>query len=409
MGKPSEYASQADRLVLSGLRSKGEAWIVGGWVRESASGEPSTDMDIATNLLPEEVKKLFPLSLMYGAEYGTVVVRLEDHEKSWEVTTLRSEGGYGDGRRPDNVEFGVDINGDLSRRDFTINAMAYDSEWNLIDPFGGSSDMENGILKSVGNATERLSEDGLRVMRAYRFLASEKVVSMDAELSLAVRDNVGMLGQVSKERIGDEMMQTLASPNASAALSMMQDDGVIHEILPGLSASTYPVLCGDSLVNLALVCSGDERSGAELIALLRDSLKMSTDDLREIAFLHNARNAPIPSEISEMRVFRAALPVLRQTRFIRYCEGLGRDIGGFDSSLSELAPLRAGNSPIVDGNVLSEATGLEPGPKMGRLKGMLHRIQVERDLNDSDEVLALLEELDWMESEHENWPVLGWP
>ena len=409
MGKPSEYASQADRLVLSGLRSKGEAWIVGGWVRESASGEPSTDMDIATNLLPEEVKKLFPLSLMYGAKYGTVVVRLEGHEKSWEVTTLRSEGGYGDGRRPDNVEFGVDINGDLSRRDFTINAMAYDSEWNLIDPFGGSSDIENGILKSVGNATERLSEDGLRVMRAYRFLASEKVVSMDAELSLAVRDNVGMLGQVSKERIGDEMMQTLASPNASAALSMMQDDGVIHEILPGLSASTYPVLCGDSLVNLALVCSGDERSGAELIALLRDSLKMSTDDLREIAFLHNARNAPIPSEISEMRVFRAALPVLRQTRFIRYCEGLGRDIGGFDSSLSELAPLRAGNSPIVDGNVLSEATGLEPGPKMGRLKGMLHRIQVERDLNDSGEVLALLEELDWMESEHENWPVLGWP
>ena len=409
MGKPSEYASQADRLVLSGLRSKGEAWIVGGWVRESASGEPSTDMDIATNLLPEEVKNLFPLSLMYGAEYGTVVVRLEDHEKSWEVTTLRSEGGYGDGRRPDNVEFGVDINGDLSRRDFTINAMAYDSEWNLIDPFGGSSDIEKGILKSVGNATERLSEDGLRVMRAYRFLASEKVVSMDAELSSAVKDNVGMLGQVSKERIGHEMMQTLASPNASAALSMMQDDGVIQEILPGLSVKTYPVLCGDSLVNLALMCSGDERSGAELSALLRDSLKMSTDDLREITFLHNARDAPIPSEISEMRVFRAALPNLRQTRFISYCEGLGRDIGGFDSSLSELAPLRAGNSPIIDGNVLSEATGLEPGPKMGRLKGMLHRIQVERDLNDSDEVLALLEELDWMESEHENWPVLGWP
>jgi len=409
MGKPSEYASQADRLVLSGLRSKGEAWIVGGWVRESASGEPSTDMDIATNLLPEEVKKLFPLSLMYGAEYGTVVVRLEGHEESWEVTTLRSEGGYGDGRRPDNVEFGVDINGDLSRRDFTINAMAYDSEWNLIDPFGGSSDIEKGILKSVGNATERLSEDGLRVMRAYRFLASEKVVSMDAELSSAVKDNVGMLGQVSKERIGHEMMQTLASPNASAALSMMQDDGVIQEILPGLSVKTYPVLCGDSLVNLALMCSGDERSGAELSALLRDSLKMSTDDLREITFLHNARDAPIPSEISEMRVFRAALPNLRQTRFIRYCEGLGRDIGGFDSSLSELAPLRAGNSPIIDGNVLSEATGLEPGPKMGRLKGMLHRIQVERDLNDSDEVLALLEELDWMESEHENWPALGWP
>ena len=101
MGEPFEYASEADRLVLSGLRSKGEAWIVGGWVRESISGEPSTDMDIATTLLPEEVKELFPLSLMYGADYGTVVVRLDGFEGTWEVTTLRSEGGYGDGRRPD--------------------------------------------------------------------------------------------------------------------------------------------------------------------------------------------------------------------------------------------------------------------------------------------------------------------
>ena len=110
-----------------------------------------------------------------------------------------------------------------------------------------------------------------------------------------------------------------------------------------------------------------------------------------------------------MRVFREALPKIRQTRFIRYCEGLGRDIGGFESSLSELAPLRAGNSPIVDGNALSEATGLEPGPRMGRLKGMLHRIQVERDIDDKNQILALLRELDWMESEHQNWPALSWP
>ena len=170
MGVPLEYASEADRQVLSGLRSKGKAWVVGGWVRESLSGQPMTDMDIATTLLPDEVKEIFPLSLMYGADYGTVVVRLDGNEESWEVTTLRSEGGYGDGRRPDNVEFGVDINEDLSRRDFTINAMAYDSDWKLIDPYDGISDLENGVLKSVGDASERLSEDGLRVMRAYRFV-----------------------------------------------------------------------------------------------------------------------------------------------------------------------------------------------------------------------------------------------
>ena len=409
MGVPLEYASEADRQVLSGLRSKGKAWVVGGWVRESFSGKPLNDMDIATTLLPDEVNEIFPQSLMHGAEYGTVAVRLEGHHKIWEVTTLRSEGGYGDGRRPDNVEFGVDIKEDLSRRDFTINAMAYDSDWELIDPFDGISDLENGILRSVGDASERLSEDGLRVMRAYRFLAANKVESMDAELRTAVRDSISMLARVSKERIGHEMNRALSSPNVSVALSLMHDDGVIKEIFPGLNARTDLVLCSDYVVNLALICSDDRRSSGELSELLRDSLKMSTDDLREISFLHSSRDAPIPSEIPEMRVFRAALPKLRQSRFIRYCEGLGRDISEFEKSLSELAPLRAGNSPLVDGNVLSQVTGLEPGPRMGRLKGVLHRIQVERDLSEKDEVLELLEELDWQESKHDSWYGLGWP
>ena len=94
MEGPSEYASEADMTVLSGLRSEGEAWVVGGWVRESLSGKPLTDMDIATTLLPDKVKELFPLSLMYGADYGTVVVRLENHNQHWEVTTLRSAVSY---------------------------------------------------------------------------------------------------------------------------------------------------------------------------------------------------------------------------------------------------------------------------------------------------------------------------
>ena len=409
MGVPSDYASEGDMQVLRGLRSKGKAWIVGGWVRESLSGQPETDMDIATTLLPNEVKQLFPLSLMYGAEYGTVVVRLEGQEKNWEVTTLRSEGGYGDGRRPDNVEFGDNIKQDLSRRDFTINAMAYDSNWEPIDPFGGVADLENGILRSVGDAGERLSEDGLRVMRAYRFLASEKVKSMDSELRDAVRENISMLSQVSKERIGYELMRTLASPNASVALSFMHNDGVIGEILPELQVDSNRLLCNDYVVNLAIMCGGDSRSGGNLSRMLRESLKLSKDDLREISFLHDSRDAPLPSKISEMRVFRAALPELRQNRFILYSEGIGRDVDLLKRSLSELAPLRSGNSPIVDGNTLSRFTGLEPGPRMGRLKGMLHRIQVENDLIDKDEVLGLLEELDWKNSDHTGWPSLSWP
>ncbi len=139
MGSAYEHLSKADRLVLEGLRSAGEAWIVGGWVREAASGRHETDLDIATTLLPAEVKGLFPRSLMVGEKYGTVIVRLKDNisDGTWEVTTLRSEGSYGDGRRPDQVEFGQSIEDDLARRDFTINAMAIESDDNGIDPFGG--------------------------------------------------------------------------------------------------------------------------------------------------------------------------------------------------------------------------------------------------------------------------------
>ena len=158
MGPEYEHLSEADGLVLEGLRSAGKAWIVGGWVREAVSGRHETDMDIATTLLPAKVKELFPRSLMVGEEYGTVIVRLEENisDGTWEVTTLRSEGSYGDGRRPDQVEFGQSIEDDLARRDFTINAMAIDSDGDLIDPYDGISDLRAGVLRAVGEASERL-------------------------------------------------------------------------------------------------------------------------------------------------------------------------------------------------------------------------------------------------------------
>ena len=202
MGPEHKHLSEADRLVLDGLRSAGEAWIVGGWVREAASARRETDMDIATTLLPAEVKELFPRSLMVGEKYGTVIVRLDEEvsDGTWEVTTLRSEGSYGDGRRPDMVEFGRNIKDDLARRDFTINAMAIDSDGSVIDPFGGVSDLREGVLRAVGIASERLGEAGLRIMRAYRFLDSAGGMrDMEPSLKSAVRENLGMLDVVSRE------------------------------------------------------------------------------------------------------------------------------------------------------------------------------------------------------------------
>ena len=412
MGPEYERLSEADRLVLEGLRSIGKAWIVGGWVRETVSGHQETDMDIATTLLPAKVKELFPRSLMVGEKYGTVIVRLEENISSgtWEVTTLRSEGSYGDGRRPDKVEFGQSIEDDLARRDFTINAMAIDSDGDLIDPYDGISDLQTGVLRAVGEASERLGEDGLRIMRAYRFLDSAGGMrSMESSLRTAVRGNLGMLDVVSRERIGMEMEKILEGRNAGEVISQMHEDGVLDHVLPGIACTVSPSFCTDTLVNLALLCSNDSSEGSVLVGNLRRALMMAKEPLRQVAFLHGARDTPVPTEIGELRRFRAALPTDWQNAFIAYSQGLGQETSEFVEALASLSPLIAGNAPLIDGNTLIAATGLDPGPRMGRLKGQLHRIQIERDLSTAERVLSLLDELNWRDSDYEEWSALSWP
>jgi tRNA nucleotidyltransferase (CCA-adding enzyme) len=186
---------------------EGKAWIVGGWVRDSLLGKINPDLDIATTLTPDKVKELFPRTIPIGEDYGTVIVRLEGESKNeWEVTTLRQDGTYGDGRRPDNVTFGKEIEADLARRDFTINAMAIDDDGKIIDLFGGMNDLEKNTLRAVGEARERISEDGLRIMRAFRFLdnSGNSIRTMEEDLENAIRENKEMLKNVSNERIGEE-------------------------------------------------------------------------------------------------------------------------------------------------------------------------------------------------------------
>ncbi|SVB08549.1 uncharacterized protein METZ01_LOCUS161403 [marine metagenome] len=412
MGPEHEHLSEADRLVLDGLRTTGKAWIVGGWVREAASGRHETDVDIATTLLPAEVKELFPRSLMVGEKYGTVIVRLDEgvSDGTWEVTTLRSEGSYGDGRRPDQVEFGQSIEDDLARRDFTINAMAIDSDGNVIDPFDGMADLRAGVLRAVGEASERLGEDGLRIMRAYRFLDSAgNMRSMESSLRSAVTENLRMLDVVSRERIGMEMERILGGRNAGEVISQMNEDGVLNHVLPEIACTVSPSFCTDSLVNLALLCSEDSSKGSELAGNLRSALMMAKEPLRQVAFLHGTRNVLVSTEIGGLRRFRAALPPEWQSAFITYSLGLGQEASEFAEALASLSPLKVGNAPLIDGNTLAAATGLDPGPRLGRLKGLLHRIQIERDLSTAERVLSLLDELEWRDSDFEEWLALSWP
>tara|TARA_B100001245_G_scaffold62151_1_gene43067 strand:- start:3590 stop:4288 length:699 start_codon:yes stop_codon:yes gene_type:complete len=232
---------------------------------------------------------------------------------------------------------------------------------------------------------------------------------MESSLRSAVRENLGMLDVVSRERIGMEMERILGGRNAGEVILQMHEDGVLNHILPGIDCTVSPSFCTNFLVNLALLCSGDSSEGSALAGNLRSALMMAKEPLRQVAFLHGARDTSVPTEIGGLRRFRAALPPEWQDAFIAYSHGLGRETSEFVEALASLSPLIVGNAPLIDGNTLAAATGLNPGPRMGRLKGLLHRIQIERDLPTAERVLSLLDDLDWIDSDYEEWPALSWP
>jgi|TARA_B100001250_G_scaffold85993_1_gene71114 tRNA nucleotidyltransferase (CCA-adding enzyme) len=406
-----------DLFVLEGLRSKGEAWIVGGWVREFISGGGETDLDIATTLHPEEVKAIFPRSLMVGARFGTVAVRLDGENTSgkiWEVTTLRSDGSYGDGRRPDSVEFGTEITEDLSRRDFTINAMALEFPYNensLIDPFNGREDLIGGALVSVGDPIERISEDGLRILRAFRFMNGRKngVREMGDSLEGAISSSLEMLEMVSKERICSELSIILSGEWTNEIVSKMEELGVLKAISGNLMNKSECSLGSNLEVNLALLCRKFEGDGGQLRSILRKELMLSNSILEEVGFLHDCKEERLETDAPYLRRFAIALPELRKKNTLDYLGTLGQDAVNFSKALEEVGEPRYGASPIVDGNELSRETGLPPGPRLGMLKGWLYRRQVEDDLTTFDEVIGLLDNFDWENSEPTDWERMEWP
>ncbi|MGN0479546.1 MAG: CCA tRNA nucleotidyltransferase [Hominenteromicrobium sp.] len=211
------------RLVLNRLTEHGFcAYAVGGCVRDSLLGLAPHDWDITTDALPETVLALFPdyPVLKTGLKHGTVTV-LVDHEP-YEVTTFRIDGTYSDGRRPDSVRFSASVRDDLARRDFTVNAMAYNDTEGLIDPFGGQQDLKAGLIRCVGDPYRRFSEDALRLLRAVRF-AAVLGFSIEPETLSALHARSGTISVVARERIFSELKKILAAPHAAEALREAPD------------------------------------------------------------------------------------------------------------------------------------------------------------------------------------------
>lgn len=216
-----------------------EAHLVGGCVRDLLLSKEPKDWDIATNAAPEEIQKLFPESV-YENQFGTVGVKTDSEDaalKIIEVTTYRIEGKYTDKRHPDEVKFAKTIEEDLSRRDFTVNAMAMNlhsrASREIIDPFGGKGDLQKKIIRAVGDAEARFQEDALRIMRAVRFMA-QLGFAVEPNTEAAMKKNGGLLEFISKERIRDEFMKLMMTDLPHEGVRAMQKDGILRYVVPEL-------------------------------------------------------------------------------------------------------------------------------------------------------------------------------
>ena len=230
---PEEVSS-----VAAGLRSAGfEAYLVGGCVRDLFLKRTPKDWDITTNAKPEDIQRIFPDSY-YTNDFGTVGVKRETEDESLqiiEVTPYRTESGYSNKRHPDHIEFGNSLEEDLARRDFTINAIAYDeSKGQIIDPYNGQKDIDIKVLRTVGNPEERFEEDALRLMRAVRLVA-ELNFAMDADTAAAIKEKGPNLKHISKERIHDEFVRIINSDQPMMALVLAQQLGILEYIASDLT------------------------------------------------------------------------------------------------------------------------------------------------------------------------------
>ncbi len=219
--------------ICKELRSAGErAWVVGGCVRDTLRGDRVSDWDVATTARPEKVQKIFRKVIPTGIDHGTVTVLWKG--QPFEVTTLRGEGAYSDGRRPDHVVFVEDIDRDLARRDFTVNALAYDPvDGQLVDPFGGLADMRDKVLRAVGDPSERFQEDGLRILRGARFVATLDF-ELDPGTEAAFRGALDTFRKVSPERVREEWMKAMKAETPSRAFEVMRRTGILEVTYPEL-------------------------------------------------------------------------------------------------------------------------------------------------------------------------------
>jgi tRNA nucleotidyltransferase (CCA-adding enzyme) len=430
------------------LREKGKrGWIVGGCVRDLLRGAKAKDWDVATDARPDEVVGMFRKVIPTGIQHGTVTVLVRGVH--YEVTTLRGEGAYSDGRRPDTVEFVDDIEADLARRDFTFNAMAIDPvDGHLIDPFGGRADLAARVVRAVGDADERFVEDGLRVLRAARFAATlECTIDPTTERAMAHERSLSTFRRVSAERVRDEWMKTMAAPRPSVAFEAMRRTEILAITCPEMMASIgceqnrwhafdvwgHAMACLDAcrpepILRLAALFHDigkprtrelstktndytfydHERVGAEMTDPILARLRFSNDERARIVALvrhHLICYSDDWTDAAVRRWLRRVTPDLAPLLYelgVADARGKGKDAEA-EADATSIARLRdrveallakgaalSARDLAVTGRDLMGELSLPPGPAIGEL--LAHLVEVVTDEPEANERARLIEE-----------------
>ena len=277
-----------------------EAYFVGGCVRDGLLNRICDDIDIATNAHPDDVMSLFNHTIPTGLKHGTVTVVIDGH--NIEITTYRTEGSYKDCRHPENVKFVSDINDDLSRRDFTVNALAYNPKRGIIDLFGGMNDLESKIIRAVGNPDLRFNEDSLRILRAYRF-ASVLNFELDKDVISAAKKQAHLIKNISGERILQEISKLAKGSNLSVVFDLFNSG--IFECF-GIKKVK---VSKDMLNNIAYSNAEDFLKPVLFLSLMNHNideikLKLKPDSklLKQLAFLDSIEKVIPPQNETELKL-----------------------------------------------------------------------------------------------------------
>ena len=383
--------------VLRTLEDAGfEAYFVGGSVRDVLLHRHVHDVDITTSAYPEEVKELFDKSIDTGIKHGTVTVLYGG--ESYEITTFRTESGYQDFRRPDHVTFVQNLDEDLKRRDFTINALAMDMHGDIVDLFNGIEDLKNHIIRAVGNPEKRFHEDALRMMRAVRFM-SQLEFKLEEKTEQAIKDNHELLKKISVERIREEFVKMGLGPFSRQAFQIFLDTQLSEDV-PDFAGKkdllqVYPQLkfsptMETSLwaVIIILLKVPNENIGK----FMRDwkNSNALTEKVEQIIKMFDLIADHVPTDYE---LFEAGEDIIINT--IDVADILGQPVSSEALVDRYLAlPIKTPSELAVDGRFLIKR-GMRPGAQLGRTLNQILKKVVACEIENSEEAIEqYLDDLD---------------